>query len=279
MNLDSLVHRNASPEPWEEGDNIPWHDPDFSRRMLREHLDQTHAAASRPMAVISQQVQWIHEAVLQSRSSAILDLGCGPGFYSQELSKAGHSCTGIDYSPASIAYAMQQASATEQAITYLQADVREAAFPHDQDLVMLIYGELNVFPRTQCQQLLTRMVQSLKPGGQILLEVHRPGVIQAMGEAPPSWYTRETGLWSDAPHLCLQENFWAAEQRAATTRYYILQDKVESYSASYQDYSEEDYHSLLSQAGCQDVKKWPSLTGMPDNQSDLLEVYVARKPG
>jgi hypothetical protein len=32
MNLLDLIHRTSPPEPWAEGDKIPWHDPDFSRR-------------------------------------------------------------------------------------------------------------------------------------------------------------------------------------------------------------------------------------------------------
>ena len=45
--LTDLVHRAPIPLPWAEGDNIPWHDPEFSQRMLREHLSQAHDAASR----------------------------------------------------------------------------------------------------------------------------------------------------------------------------------------------------------------------------------------
>jgi len=47
MNLLDIIQRRAVPVPWEEGEKIPWHDPDFSRRMLREHLSQTHDLASR----------------------------------------------------------------------------------------------------------------------------------------------------------------------------------------------------------------------------------------
>jgi predicted TPR repeat methyltransferase len=43
--------------------------------------------------------------VLQSEPQRILDLGCGPGLYTQRLASLGHTCVGIDISPASIAYA------------------------------------------------------------------------------------------------------------------------------------------------------------------------------
>jgi hypothetical protein len=43
--LIDLIHR-GKPQPWVEGDNIPWNDPDFSCRMLKEHLSQDHDALS-----------------------------------------------------------------------------------------------------------------------------------------------------------------------------------------------------------------------------------------
>ncbi len=41
------VDREPNPAPWFEGDNISWDDPDFSERMLAEHLSQEHDLASR----------------------------------------------------------------------------------------------------------------------------------------------------------------------------------------------------------------------------------------
>jgi hypothetical protein len=47
MNLLDLIRRTGIPEPWSEGEKIPWDEPGFSERMLKEHLSQEHDAASR----------------------------------------------------------------------------------------------------------------------------------------------------------------------------------------------------------------------------------------
>ena len=60
MHLVDLVSRDPRPAAWAEGDNIPWNDPAFSERMLREHLSQDHDLASRRLATIDRQVDWIH---------------------------------------------------------------------------------------------------------------------------------------------------------------------------------------------------------------------------
>ena len=82
MKLMDVVRRTIPPEPWAEGDKIPWHDPDFSRRMLREHLSQQHDAASRRVEIIDRQVAWIHHALygsdLVASSTWAAGLACMP---------------------------------------------------------------------------------------------------------------------------------------------------------------------------------------------------------
>ena len=60
MTLSEVASRQPPAEPWVEGEKIPWHDPDFSRRMLAEHLTQQHDAASRRFDKIDRHVAWIH---------------------------------------------------------------------------------------------------------------------------------------------------------------------------------------------------------------------------
>ena len=57
MNLRDIADRNPQPEPWVEGEKIPWNDPAFSERMLAEHLCQAHDAASRRKEKIEKHVE------------------------------------------------------------------------------------------------------------------------------------------------------------------------------------------------------------------------------
>ena len=109
--LLDLVRRSGAVAPWQHGDNIPWHQPDFSERMLQEHLSQDHDAASRRADTIDAHIDWIHDHLLKGHAAKILDLGCGPGLYTSRLAQRGHECLGIDFSPASIAYATDHARA------------------------------------------------------------------------------------------------------------------------------------------------------------------------
>ena len=59
MDLLDLTNRIEIPEPWSEGEKIPWDEPGFSKRMLEEHLSQEHDAASRRFEIIDRHVDWI----------------------------------------------------------------------------------------------------------------------------------------------------------------------------------------------------------------------------
>jgi SAM-dependent methyltransferase len=208
MKLIDLINRPPVPQPWSEGDNIPWHEPAFSERMLHEHLTQNHDAASRRTEKIERHVAWIHKHVLANHQTRILDLGCGPGLYASRLARLGHECTGIDLSPASIRYARAQATQDSLTCTYLFEDIRTAAFGSSYGLVMLIYGEFNVFKPADARAILNRAHEALAPGGTLLLEPSTFDDVRKIGAGWPSWYSSRGGLFSAEPHMVLTESFW-----------------------------------------------------------------------
>lgn len=265
---------------WQDGEKIPWHEPGFSERMLKEHLSQAHDMASRRFEIVDAHVDWIHQHLLEGRPSKVLDLGCGPGFYSSRLAKRGHQCRGIDVSPASVAYAEDEARRDRLDCDYTLDDIREADYGEGFALAMLIYGELNAFLRADARSILRKANVALAEGGVLLLEPSPFDGIRRIGTAGPSWYSASSGLFSDRPHLCLQEHAWDAETSIATIRYFIVDaatGEVSRYAGSYQAYSDDEYRSLLEECGFTEIELFQSLTGaMEEAQRDLI-VIVARK--
>jgi SAM-dependent methyltransferase len=280
LNLLDILRRTSPPEPWAEGDKIPWHDPDFSRRMLREHLSQAHDAASRRSNIIDEQVDWIHREVLRGRTSRVLDLGCGPGLYASRFAQRGHTCLGIDFSPASIEYARDSAQAHHLTCAYRLDDVRHAAYGTGYDLVMFIFGELNVFRPAEARQILGKADAALKEGGRLLLEVSTFAAVRRQGHQPSTWYTLEQGLFSDRPHAVLFESFWDEAQAVAVERFYVIDaesHEVIQHSISTQAYPDEQYRRMLLDANFADITFYPSLVGRPDErQQDLIALVASR---
>lgn len=276
MTLPDLV-RCGKPQPWGEGDNIPWNDPEFSRRMLKVHLSQEHDAASRRAEIIDRHARFIHETVLGGEAGSILDLGCGPGLYVKRLARLGHACRGIDYSPASIEYARQTTEQEGLDCAYLLSDVRAASFGPDQacDLVMMVFGEFNVFSPADAHLILSKAYAALKPGGKLLLEYSTEESVQEIGKEAPVWYTETAGLFSDHPHLMLRQSAWDAGCRAAVNRHIVIDAEtaaVTRYTVSYQAYSQDELRRLLQEIGFAGVTFYPSLTGEEDGTGFLAVV-------
>jgi len=281
LNLFDLASRRLPPIPWEEGDNIPWNDEAFSQRMLAEHLRQDTLAASRPFEKIDEQVAWIHASLLRSEPTRILDLACGPGLYTSRLSKLGHECVGIDFAPASIDYARAEAERDGLACSYQLADLRDIAYGSGFGLVMMTFGQFNVFPRNRAKTILDHSWLALAPGGMLLLEPQRFATVQAAGQSAPSWYTAASGLFSDHPHLCLTESFWDEVARASTQRFFVVDLEtaaVTRYAMSNEAYEDEELVRLLEDTGFQDVRLLPSLMGKPDESQSFNLATVGGKP-
>jgi SAM-dependent methyltransferase len=268
MNLQELFAASGRPpEPWREGRTIPWDDPDFSRRMLQEHLSQEHDGASRRFEKIDAHVDFILRAVLPGRPCRLLDLGCGPGLYVHRLAARGHDCTGIDFAPASIAYAREQADHLGLRCRFLSGDIRQTDFGNGFDLIMLTYGELNLFPRPEALELLRRCVSALAPQGQVLLEVHSYEAVRGRGNAPRTWRAVDSGLFLDRPHLRLDESFWLPDVGASAGRHWIVDpetSEVSRHAWTMQAYGDAEYAALLAEAGLVLVKAYPSLSGAED---------------
>lgn len=249
MNLLELTLLSGQYNDRETGGKIPWNDPDFSRRMLENHLSQEHDWASRKLSVIEQQVDWIARQL--PVGATILDLGCGPGFYTQRLAQRGFDCTGVDFSPASVQWAREQAQSAALDIDYQEQDVRDYQPDGTFDFVMMTFGEINVFSFEDAQRLVARSAAWLKPGGKLLIEVHTFDEVKRQGMAPAFWQQCPEGLFLAEPHLLLSENRWNEETQTSTTTFWALKAdaSVVHFSSQTRAWRDDEYLQLLAQCG------------------------------
>ena len=61
-----------------------WTDTHISKELLEIHLNQDIGLASRKLSTIKSTVNWILDNS-PKKNLKILDLGCGPGLYAEEL--------------------------------------------------------------------------------------------------------------------------------------------------------------------------------------------------
>lgn len=272
MNLTELalwdaMHSGAAEN--DRGAKIPWNDPQFSRRMLQNHLSQEDDWASRRKESIAGQVAWI-AAQMQS-PSRILDLGCGPGLYMRALAELGHDCVGVDFSPASVEYARQHVVAGSLKCRHVLGDIRAYKDDRKFDCILMTFGEFNAFTRQDAAAILENCANMLHEGGLFVLEAHTYEAVKALGQAPPTWQRYAHGLFSDKPHLCLQENNWDAAQASALTRYFIVDAvsaNVRHYASFMQAYRLRRTDRCYLRPGCPCRASSPKMPGLRERTSE-----------
>ena len=252
---------------------LPWDDPEFSRRMLAEHLDQRHDHASRRLETIDAHVEWISVKLLSKQPGSVLDLGCGPGLYTERLAARGCTCRGVDISPASIEHARAAAGARGLPCAYVLGDVMTADLGSNHDLAIFLFGELNTFPRSDVPVLLRRVGRSLRPGGRLLLEVHTQESVIAAGHEPASWYTSQGGLFGSRPHVVLLERQWSGETGVTNTRFYVIDatsGRVDEHGETLTSYTDDDYLALLTEAGFIDLQRLGDMGTAPHPDMTII---------
>jgi len=258
LSLNHIVNRTSPPAPWKEGDNIPWDDPEFSKRMLAEHLSQDHDLASRRTERIDAHVAQLLEDLPQP-PAGILDLACGPGLYLSRLCAAGYTGVGIDFSPASIEYA----KLTRSDVEYRLDDLRTADFGTGFGAVLLLYGQINVFRRAEARSILARARAALAPGGVIVLEPQMYEQVEQAGHVAPAWSSHAAGLFSADAHILLTEAFWDEPSTTATQRFYAIDvatGGVRRHALSTIAYTDTELVGMLKKAGFDEIESRASLT-------------------
>ncbi len=282
MNLLQTIYEHADrPTPWAGGGNLPWDDPDFSRRMLREHLDENHGAATRTTAERQQQLDWLWQRLALDEGQALLDVTCGPGLYAVPLAQRGLRVHGVDFAPASVAHArdLAQGAGLAQRCTFEQEDVRRAAFGQEAyDAALFLYGQAAVFQRSEARSLLQKIARALRPGGRLCLELLDQERVDKQDSS--WWYADDKGLWGDGPFISLGQRFWYPDQMLSCERYFTLHlqsGKLDEILLCDQTYALQEMTDLLLTCGFAHVQAYPAWDGLPLYDAPEWVVYLAQK--
>jgi SAM-dependent methyltransferase len=113
---------------------------------------------------------FIEQELSYNKSLKILDVGCGTGRHSIELTKRGYSVTGIDLSHAQLKRAREKAENEGLKIDFLQHDARNLPFINEFDLaIMLCEGGFPLMETDEMNfDILKNVTNSLKSPGKFI---------------------------------------------------------------------------------------------------------------
>ena len=81
----------VKPKLYAQSTSIFWNDEHISKGMLESHLNPNWDGASRNHQFIDKSAKWISEIAPPSLNIRLLDLGCGPGLYTERFNNIGYS--------------------------------------------------------------------------------------------------------------------------------------------------------------------------------------------
>ena len=181
LRVAEVAARARRPEPFEPSEAPFWDDPYISGELLKSHFDDTTEAASRPFGMIVATVDRLVRDGVVSPGTRVLDLGCGPGRYSELLASVGCHVTGVDLSPRSIAHARERAAQRGLDVDYRVADFRTLEEVAAYDVVLQVYGELATFSDAVRDDVLARVRRALVPHGWLVFDVSTPSLRARVG--------------------------------------------------------------------------------------------------
>lgn len=264
MKISDLFHTTGKPPAYTPGTAFMWTDPHISGQLLAIHLSQEADLASRKTPGVEATISFVLNQALPPDSGRttgrhldILDLGCGPGLYTEKLAALGHRVTGMDISPSSIAHARESARENHLDITYRCRDYLCLDDEKRYDLVMMIFTDFGVLFPEQREELLDRIHRALKPGGMFIFDV-----LNTLWAPDPAsrrtWEISKEGFWRPGPCLALSETFdydtGSPDQGLYLSQHIVADDNgIEVYRFYTRTFSHGGLAALLKDHGYRDV--------------------------
>lgn len=113
---------------------------------------------------------FIEKEIGYNKAARILDVGCGTGRHSIELTRRGYHVVGVDLSESQLIRAKEKASEQKLDIVFEKHDARNLPFLHEFHLVIMVCE--GGFPLMETDEMNFRILQSaanaLLPGGKLI---------------------------------------------------------------------------------------------------------------
>ena len=241
---------NKRPVLFEKTSCNIWTDPYIQKQMLQEHLNPASDGASRKNDSIARTVNFIDKEA--GHPGSLLDLGCGPGLYTELFKDRGYSVTGIDFNKASIDYAKMH---NKGDINYIQGDyIKNFPSGIHYDTVILIYCDMGTHPDDDRDMFLRNIYHSLNEGGKFIFDVFTDKLCEDKKEENSWEYSPKGGFWSDKEYLLLKNTFHYPHNKAFAYQYNLITNNETKYFIVWERYyTEDEIKVILKKIGFRNI--------------------------
>lgn len=204
--------------------------------------------------------------------ASVLDLCCGVGRHSLELSRRGFQVTGVDRTAAYLRTARTKLAAESLDLALIQADMRAFVQPEFFDAAINLYTSFGYFEElADDHRVAGNLFRSLKPGGRLVMEMMGKEVLARIFQ-PRDWQELPDGA------LFLQERQVNQDWTWMQNRWILIRDgETSEYAVGHRVYDGAGLRALLLDAGFESVSLCGSLDGQPYDTDARRLVAVATK--
>lgn len=268
---------NKKPPLYSQGSHQLWENPHISKGMLKAHLDENLDSATRNLQSVKTSVHWITETLPPCDYPTLLDLGCGPGIYTELFYEKGYQVSGLDISKNSIQYARNSAKQKDYQITYTCNNYIHVKLDKKYHLITLIYCDFGVLSSTDRTLLLKKIYDALLPGGAFVFDVFTSLKYIDMQEYK-DWEYSDEGFWYDKPHINIHAFFRYDEQNTYLNQHVIIgEEELCTYHIWEHTFTKEELLHDLQLAGFHDISFYQSIAGGECQLDDETICVIAKK--
>lgn len=201
----------------------------------------------------------------------ILDLCCGTGRHSLELSKRGYNVTAVDRTAHYLEEASGNAEKKKLRIEFVRSDMRVFRRKAYFDAAINMYTSFGYFKDIrEDKQVLRNVYFSLKKGGKLLIEIMGREILKRI--FPGHFFVEDNGIFF------LEERKVDPGWNWMKNRWIMLKNnKPREYVITHRIYSAPRLSSLFREAGFREIRTYGSLNGAPYGVKARRLVVVGEK--
>ena len=220
------------------------------------------------------QVDFLLERLDNAPPCDVLDLGCGDGRHSLELTRRGYRVTGLDLSEELLGRARRRTSDEGLDITFIQGDMRDAPGVSAFDLVVNFFTSFGYFSEDrENARVLDAIARSLRPGGRFLMDyLNRAYVLSTL--VPEDRRTVE-GMEVEQRRWITGDPSEAGGHVRINKHVRIREGGVErSYDESVRMYTLEELDAMMDLAGLKVAQTFGDFDGRPVNDDAPRNILI-----
>lgn len=273
MAIKRLLEIAKTPEPFKEGTHEIWLDQERADLVMKSHFDENIPGGSRGSDFINEAVDFIHNVAPVEKYKNIVDLGCGPGLYSQRLAKLGYEVVGIDFNKNAIDFAINAAKEENLSIEYRNEDFTSIELEQKFDIALLIYQIYGVFGPEKRKKILRNIHSGLKSEGLLLMDVLSEKSYENYEQKLMWWIADKGSPFSDKEHLVLYSSRKYPNKVTLASNVIAFGDgKLINYNYWNQHFSIEDLEKEVNESGFKLEKVYADVNG--GEYSDELDSFA-----